>query len=95
MSLSQAWHVAPEAPIYRRIFPVTRISPRTEADLTTAGGSRLTTRLAARSRGGNRRSDDPLPDAQSESARESLKQMVANTPLSRLDHKSEVVRSLS
>jgi predicted phage terminase large subunit-like protein len=85
------------APIYRRIFPGTRISSAkdTEAEIrTTAGGSRLTTSVGGTltGRGGNMLIiDDPLKphDAQSESARESLKQWYSNTLLSRLDHKSE------
>jgi predicted phage terminase large subunit-like protein len=85
------------ASIYRRIFPGTRISSAkdTEAEIrTTAGGSRLTTSVGGTltGRGGNLLIiDDPLKpqDAQSESARESLKQWYSNTLLSRLDHKSE------
>src|SRR5262245_24857671 len=83
--------------MYRRIFPHTRISPSkdTEAEIrTTAGGSRLTTSVGGTltGRGGNLLIiDDPLKpqDAQSESARDSLKQWYSNTLLSRLDHKSE------
>ncbi len=83
--------------MYRRIFPKTRISSRkdTEAEIaTTAGGSRLTTSVGGTltGRGGNLLIiDDPLKpqDAQSESARESVKQWYSNTLLSRLDHKSE------
>jgi hypothetical protein len=82
--------------MYRRIFR-TRISPLkdTEAEIrTTAGGSRLTTSVGGTltGRGGNLLIiDDPLKpqDAQSESARDSLKQWYSNTLLSRLDHKSE------
>jgi hypothetical protein len=85
------------SPMYRRIFPHTRISPSkdTEAEIrTTAGGSRLTTSVGGTltGRGGNLLIiDDPLKpqDAQSESARDSLKQWYSNTLLSRLDHKSE------
>jgi hypothetical protein len=85
------------SPLYRRIFPQTRISSwkDTEAEImTTAGGSRLTTSVGGTltGRGGDFLIiDDPLKpqDAQSESARESLKQWYSNTLLSRLDHKSE------
>ena len=85
------------SPMYRRIFPRTRISPSkdTEAEIrTTAGGTRLTTSVGGTltGRGGNLLIiDDPLKpqDAQSESARNSLKQWYSNTLLSRLDHKSE------
>ena len=85
------------SPMYRRIFPRTRISSSkdTEAEIrTTAGGTRLTTSVGGTltGRGGNLLIiDDPLKpqDAQSESARESLKQWYSNTLLSRLDHKSE------
>src|SRR5215475_1579266 len=85
------------SPMYRRVFPHTRISPSkdTEAEIrTTAGGSRLTTSVGGTltGRGGNLLIiDDPLKpqDAQSESARDSLKQWYSNTLLSRLDHKSE------
>jgi predicted phage terminase large subunit-like protein len=83
--------------MYRRIFPHARISPSkdTEAEIrTTAAGSRLTTSVGGTltGRGGNLLIiDDPLKpqDAQSESARDSLKQWYSNTLLSRLDHKSE------
>jgi hypothetical protein len=85
------------SPLYRRIFPQTRISSwkDTEAEImTTAGGSRLTTSVGGTltGRGGGLLIiDDPLKpqDAQSESARDSLKQWYSNTLLSRLDHKSE------
>jgi hypothetical protein len=85
------------SPMYRRVFPHTRISPSkdTEAEIrTAAGGSRLTTSVGGTltGRGGNLLIiDDPLKpqDAQSESARDSLKQWYSNTLLSRLDHKSE------
>ena len=83
--------------MYRRVFPKTRISSLkdTEAEIvTTAGGSRLTTSVGGTltGRGGDLLIiDDPLKpqDAQSESARESLKQWYSNTLLSRLDHKSK------
>ncbi len=85
------------SPTYRRIFPNTRISSLKDTEteiVTTAGGSRLTTSVGGTltGRGGNLLIiDDPLKpqDAQSESARESLKQWYSNTLLSRLDHKSE------
>lgn len=85
------------SPMYRRLFPRTRISSSkdTEAEIrTTAGGTRLTTSIGGTltGRGGNLLIiDDPLKpqDAQSESSRESLKQWYSNTLLSRLDHKSE------
>jgi len=85
------------SPFYRRIFPRTRISSSKDTEIeikTIAGGSRLTTSVGGTltGRGGNLLIiDDPLKpqDAQSESARESLKQWYSNTLLSRLDHKSE------
>ena len=85
------------SPMYRRIFPRTRISSSkdTETEIrTTAGGTRLTTSVGGTltGRGGNLLIiDDPLKpqDAQSESSRESVKQWYSNTLLSRLDHKSE------
>ena len=85
------------SPMYRRLFPRTRISSSkdTEAEIkTTAGGTRLTTSIGGTltGRGGNLLIiDDPLKpqDAQSESSRESVKQWYSNTLLSRLDHKSE------
>ena len=83
--------------LYRDIFPATRISPAKDTEtevMTTARGSRLATSVGGTltGRGGNLLIiDDPLKpqDAQSENARESLKQWYANTLLSRLDHKSE------
>lgn len=83
--------------MYRAVFPGTRIglSKDTEAEVTTtARGSRLATSVGGTltGRGGNLIIiDDPLKpqDAQSESAREWLKQWYANTLLSRLDHKTE------
>ena len=62
--------------------------------MTTAGGSRLTTSVGGTltGRGGDLIIiDDPLKpqDAHSESARESQKQWLSGTLLSRLDHKSE------
>jgi hypothetical protein len=85
------------SPLYHRIFPQTRISPSKDTEteiMTTAGGLRLTTSVGGTltGRGGNFLTiDDPLKpqDAQSESARESLKQWYSSTLLSRLDHKSE------
>jgi len=85
------------SPLYHRIFPQTRISPSKDTEteiMTTAGGLRLTTSVGGTltGRGGNLLIiDDPLKpqDAQSESARESLKQWYSSTLLSRLDHKSE------
>jgi hypothetical protein len=82
---------------YRQLFPGTRISPAKDTEtevMTTARGSRLATSVGGTltGRGGNLLIiDDPLKpqDAQSESARESLKQWYCNTLLSRLDHKSE------
>lgn len=82
---------------YRQVFPGTRISPAKDTEtevMTTARGSRLATSVGGTltGRGGNLLIiDDPLKpqDAQSESARESLKQWYSNTLLSRLDHKSE------
>ncbi len=83
--------------LYRRVFPNTHISAWKDTEteiMTTAGGSRLTTSVGGTltGRGGNLLIiDDPLKpqDAQSESARDSLKQWYSNTLLSRLDHKSE------
>jgi hypothetical protein len=83
--------------LYRGIFPATRISPAKDTEtevMTTARGSRLATSVGGTltGRGGDLLIiDDPLKpqDAQSESARESLKQWYSNTLLSRLDHKVE------
>ena len=83
--------------LYRRIFPATRISPAKDTEsevMTTARGSRLATSVGGTltGRGGSLLViDDPLKpqDAQSESARESVKQWYSNTLLSRLDHKIE------
>ena len=82
---------------YRGVFPTTTISPAkdTEAEvMTTARGSRLATSVGGTltGRGGNLVIiDDPLKpqEAQSQSARDSLKQWYSNTLLSRLDHKTE------
>src|SRR5260370_7093286 len=62
--------------------------------MTTARGSRLATSVGGTltGRGGNLVIiDDPLKpqEAQSQSARDSLKQWYSNTLLSRLDHKTE------
>jgi len=83
--------------LYRSVFPATRISPAKDTEtevMTTARGSRLATSVGGTltGRGGDLLIiDDPLKpqDAQSESARESLKQWYSNTLLSRLDHKIE------
>ena len=83
--------------LYRRIFPATCISPAKDTEsevMTTARGSRLATSVGGTltGRGGSLLIiDDPLKpqDAQSESARESVKQWYSNTLLSRLDHKME------
>src|SRR6476659_7819700 len=83
--------------VYRRIFPGTRISPAKDTEtevMTTARGSRLATSVGGTltGRGGNLVIiDDPLKpqEAQSQSARDSLKQWYSNTLLSRLDHKTE------
>jgi predicted phage terminase large subunit-like protein len=85
------------SPHYQRIFPRTRISPSKDTEteiMTTAGGSRLTTSVGGTltGRGGDLIIiDDPLKpqDAHSETARESQKQWLSGTLLSRLDHKSE------
>jgi predicted phage terminase large subunit-like protein len=81
--------------MYRGVFPRTRISPAKDTEtevMTTARGSRLATSVGGTltGRGGDLLViDDPLKpqDAQSEVARESLKQWYSNTLLSRLDHK--------
>ena len=83
--------------LYRRIFPATRISASKDTEtevMTTARGSRLATSVGGTltGRGGNLLIiDDPLKpqEAQSVTARESLKQWYSNTLLSRLDNKSE------
>jgi hypothetical protein len=83
--------------LYRTLFPGTRISPSKDTEtevMTSARGSRLTTSVGGTltGRGGDLLIiDDPLKpqDAQSESAREALKQWYSNTLLSRLDNKSE------
>ena len=83
--------------LYKEVFPATRISPakNTETEvMTTARGSRLATSVGGTltGRGGNLVIiDDPLKpqDAQSQNARDSLKQWYSNTLLSRLDNKTE------
>src|SRR5262245_23345392 len=80
---------------FRGVFPATRISPRKDTEteiMTTARGSRLATSVGGTLTGRGENLviiDDPLKpqEAQSESARESVKQWFANTLLSRLDHK--------
>jgi predicted phage terminase large subunit-like protein len=83
--------------LYKGIFPGTRISSAKDTEtefMTTARGSRLATSVGGTltGRGGNLVIiDDPLKpqDAQSQSARDSLKQWYSNTLLSRLDQKTE------
>src|SRR5262249_55898678 len=83
------------SPLFRALFPATRISPRKDTEteiMTTARGSRLATSVGGTLTGRGENLviiDDPLKpqEAQSESARESVKQWFANTLLSRLDHK--------
>ena len=85
------------SPLYRRLFPGTRISAAKDTELevmTTARGFRYATSVGGTltGRGGNLLIlDDPLnaQDAHSERARESLKQWYANTLLSRLDNKAD------
>jgi predicted phage terminase large subunit-like protein len=85
------------SPLYRRLFPSTRISADKDTELevvTTARGFRYATSVGGTltGRGGNLLIlDDPLSadDAHSERARESLKQWYGNTLLSRLDNKVE------
>ena len=85
------------SPLYRRLFPGTRISAAKDTELevmTTARGFRYATSVGGTltGRGGNLLIlDDPLnaDDAHSERARESLKQWHANTLLSRLDNKAD------
>ena len=85
------------SPLYRRLFPGTRISAAKDTELevmTTARGFRYATSVGGTltGRGGNLLIlDDPLSaqDAHSERARETLKQWYANTLLSRLDNKAE------
>src|SRR6266404_3988137 len=83
--------------LYRAVFPTTMFSPAKDTEtevMTTARGSRLATSVGGTltGRGGNLVIiDDPLKpqEAQSQSARDSLKQWYSNTLLSRLDHKTE------
>jgi predicted phage terminase large subunit-like protein len=85
------------SPLYRRLFPGTRISAAKDTELevmTTARGFRYATSVGGTltGRGGNLLIlDDPLnaQEANSERARETLKQWYANTLLSRLDNKAE------
>jgi predicted phage terminase large subunit-like protein len=85
------------SPLYRRLFPGTRISPRKDTELefmTTKGGFRLATSVGGTltGRGGGLAIlDDPMKpqDAYSETSREAVKQWYSNTLLSRLDNKAE------
>ena len=85
------------SPLYRRLFPKTRISGAKDTELefaTTLGGNRLATSVGGTltGRGGNIIViDDPMKpqDAHSEAARESTKQWYSNTLLSRLDDKTK------
>jgi predicted phage terminase large subunit-like protein len=84
------------SPLYRRLFPRTRISPLKDTELefmTTARGCRLATSVGGTltGRGGDLIViDDPMKpqDAQSQSARENLEQWYGNTLLSRLNDKT-------
>jgi hypothetical protein len=83
--------------LYRGVFPATTISPAKDTEtevMTTARGSRLATSVGGTLTGRGDSLvviDDPLKpqEAQSQSARDSLKQRYFNTLLSRLDHKTE------
>jgi predicted phage terminase large subunit-like protein len=85
------------SPLYRRLFPGTRISPRKDTELefmTTKGGFRLAVSVGGTLTGrGGRLAilDDPMKpqDAYSETAREGSKQWYAHTLLSRLDNKAD------
>ena len=85
------------SPLYKRLFPGTRISAAKDTELevmTTARGFRYATSVGGTltGRGGNLLIlDDPLNalEAGSERARDTLKQWYANTLLSRLDNKAE------
>ena len=85
------------SPLYRRLFPGTRISAAKDTELevmTTARGFRYATSVGGTltGRGGNLLIlDDPLKRARCPfgEGRESLKQWYANTLLSRLDNKAE------
>jgi predicted phage terminase large subunit-like protein len=83
--------------LYKAVFPATRISAakNTETEImTTQRGFRLATSVGGTltGRGGNLVIiDDPLKpqEAQSQNARDSLRQWYSNTLLSRLDNKTE------
>src|SRR5262245_3511158 len=85
------------SPLYRRLFPKTRISSAKDTELefeTTLGGGRLSTSVGGTltGRGGNIIIiDDAMKpqDAYSEAARESIKHWYSNTLLSRLDDKTK------
>jgi predicted phage terminase large subunit-like protein len=85
------------SPLYARLFPKTRISPAKDTELefaTTLGGNRLATSCGGTltGRGGNLIIiDDPMKpqDAYSEPTRESTKQWLGNTLLTRLDNKTK------
>jgi predicted phage terminase large subunit-like protein len=85
------------SPLYRRLFPGTRISPRKDTELefmTTKGGFRLATSVGGVLTGrgaGLAILDDPTKpqDAYSEISREGIKQWYGHTFLSRLDNKAE------
>jgi predicted phage terminase large subunit-like protein len=84
------------SPLYRQLFPRTRVSAAKDTELevaTTARGFRYATSTGGTltGRGGNLLIlDDPLKpqDAMSETARDSLRQWYANTLLTRLDNKA-------
>jgi len=85
------------SPLYARAFPNTRIDAGKDTELevaTTKRGFRLATSVGGTltGRGGNLLIiDDPLKpqEAQSETARDNLRQWYTNTLLSRLDNKAE------
>lgn len=85
------------SPMYRRVFPDTRISPAKDTETefaTTARGYRLATSVGGplTGRGGNFVIiDDPMKpqEAYSELVREDVKQWYSNTLLTWLDSKSE------
>jgi predicted phage terminase large subunit-like protein len=84
------------SPLYRRLFPGTRISPRKDTELefmTTKGGFRLATSTGGvlTGRGGDLAIlDDPMKpqDAYSEAARDAAREWYGHTFLSRLDNKA-------